>query len=388
MDNTHEFILTIGGLLLLGLATDTIGKRIFLPRVTLLLVFGLAIGINGLNLIPAVFINNYGIIADVTLVMIGFIVGGKLTRNLLLKQGAEILIISTFAAVITVCVVTSGLLLMGLSFELSIILGCISSATAPAATLDVIIETRIKSQFVDRLVAIVALDDVLGLIMFSVGLALLSTNTIEAVGSEYLIFSALREIFGAALLGFIIGVPAAYLTGKAKPGQPLLIEAVGLILICGGLAIWINVSHLIAAIVMGSVVANFARHHEYSFHEIENIEWPFMVLFFTLAGASMKFVAVEAVLFTLLAYVIFRVAGKLMGSYLGCKLAAVDKRTTKWMGSALLPQAGVAIGMALVASSYFPAHEDMLLTIVIGATIIFELMGPVFTKLAVQKASA
>ena len=250
-----------------------------------------------------------------------------------------------------------------------------------------VLESKSKGKFVDRLVAIVALDDLLGLMLFSISLTLLSAGVGEANAVTQPLYTALREIFGAAFLGFVIGMPAAYLTGQAKPGQPLLIEAVGLILICGGLAIWLDVSHLIAAIVMGAVVANFAKHHEYSFHEIENIEWPFMVLFFTLAGASMNLASIGTTLTILLAYLVFRVAGKLLGAYIGCKFSTVEQLTTKWMGSALLPQAGVAIGMALVASSYFPGLEDMLVAIVIGATIIFELTGPIFTKLAIQKVT-
>lgn len=387
MENSHELLLTIGGILLLGLATDVLGKRTHLPRVTLLLLFGYVIGVNGLNIVPVMFIENYGVIADVTLIMIGFLVGGKLTRKILTGQSMDVILISTFSAIITAVVVTSGLIFIGLDIELSVVLGCISSATAPAATLDVIIESDRKGKFVDRLVAIVALDDLLGLILFSLALSVFSSSTADTNINNLPVYGALREIIGAILLGIVIGFPAAFLTGQVKPGRPLLIEAVGLILICGGLAIWSDVSHLISAIIMGAVVANFAKHHAYSFHEIENVEWPFMVLFFTLAGASMKFISVESVLTILAMYIVLRIIGKLLGSYIGCKIAVVDEQTTKWMGSALLPQAGVAIGMALVASSYFSDYAELLLTVVIGATIIFELIGPIFTKLAIYKGT-
>lgn len=90
------------------------------------------------------------------------------------------------------------------------------------------------------------------------------------------------------ILGVLLGFPAAYLTGRIRTGRPMLMEALGLVFLCGGIAIWLDVSFLIASIVMGAVVANFARHHEYPFHEIENIEWPFMTIFFVLAGASLE----------------------------------------------------------------------------------------------------
>ena len=387
MEQSHEFILTIGGLLLLGIATDALGKHTHLPRVTLLLFFGLLIGVNGLDIIPKVFIENYGIIADIALIMIGFLVGGKLTNKVLRKRGSEIITIASVVVILTAAIVALALYILGLPIELAVLFGCISSATAPAATLDVVMESNKKGPFVDRLVAIVALDDLLGLLVFSVCLAIFSVGQGDAILTNHPLFVATKEILGAVLLGIGIGIPAAFLTGKTRPGRPLVIEAVGLILVCGGLAMWFEVSHLIAAIVMGSIVANFAKHHEYSFHEIENIEWPFMVLFFTLAGASIGFVSINEVLIILIVYILFRVVGKLIGAYIGCKIAAVDAKTTHWMGSALLPQAGVAIGMALVASNYFPAHQNVLLAVIIGATVLFELSGPIITRIAIEQAS-
>ena len=372
---------------MLGIATDAIGKRTHLPRVTLLLLFGILIGTHGLNIIPTVFIDNYAIIADIALVMIGFLVGGKLTINLIQKEGREVIIIAAFAVVLTTIVVTSGLLLLGVPPEIAIVLGCISSATAPAATLDVVMESDYRSQFVDRLIAIVALDDLLGLLLFSLALAILTNTGGAADYDSSVLITSVIEIGGAILLGIVIGLPAAFLTGKAKPGQPLFAEAVGLILICGGMAKWLGVSHLISAIVMGAVVTNYAKHHEYAFHEIKNIEWSFMVLFFTLAGASMHIVSLQEISLLLISYILLRTIGKLVGGNMGCRIVATDELTRKWLGSALLPQAGVAIGMALVASSYFEDDKAILLGVVIGATIIFEIFGPIFTRNAIHKVN-
>ncbi len=373
---------------MLGLATDALGKRTHLPRVTLLLMFGIILGKPVLDIIPDLFIDNYGVIADIALVMVGFLVGGKLTRSALHNSGMEVLIISICAVIVTTLVVAAGLFVLKLPIEIAILLGCISAATAPAATLDVAIELNRKNAFVDRLIAIVALDDILGLIIFSLCLAYLTAGTNGVNYTDSPLIFALKDVLGAILIGIIIGFPAAFLTGKVSPGRPLMIEAVGLILICGGLAKWLDVSHLIASIVMGSVVANFAKHHKYSFHEIENIEWPIMVLFFTLAGASLQFVSVNKYYYVLLIYLVLRIVGKIAGSYTGSLLAKSDESVRKWMGCALLPQAGVAIGMVLVASSYFPAYKNDLLTIVIAATIVFELIGPIFTRMAINKSSA
>ena len=167
----------------------------------------------------------------------------------------------------------------------------------------------------------------------------------------------------------------------------MLMEALGLVFVCGGIAIWLEVSFLIASIVMGAVVANFARHHEYPFHEIENIEWPFMTIFFVLDGALLELGIINEIGLIGGVYIVSRILGKLLGARLGAHIARAEPVTRCWMGFALLPQAGVAMGMALVASSRFPEFQQVLLTVVISSTIFFEIIGPVFTRTALRRAS-
>lgn len=286
MYSASEFLLTLGGILLIGLATDAIGRHTFLPRVTLLLLFGVLIGKEMFDLIPPVFTDRFDIIANMALLMVGFLLGGKLTADFLSRSASQTLWISISTAVVTTVVVSAILMAVGISASMAIILGCIASATAPAATMDIVLESDCKAPFSDLLLSIVALDDVCGLILFSIGIALVSIidgNTEHAAQ----LYIAIRDIGGALILGLLLGFPAAYLTGRIRRGQPMLMEALGLVFLCGGIAIWLDVSFLIASIVMGAVVTNFARHHEYPFHEIENVEWPFMTIFSVLAGASL-----------------------------------------------------------------------------------------------------
>jgi Kef-type K+ transport system membrane component KefB len=384
MQSTYTFLIALGSILLVGLATDAIGRHTFLPRVTLLLLFGMAIGSQSLDLIPPMFTEQFDTIANMTLLMVGFLLGGKLTAGL--KESAhETLWISISAAILTVVIVMLGLLAIGTSLSMAILLGCIASATAPAAILDTVLESQIKGSFSNLLLSIVALDDVWGLILFSIGIAVVTAvNGYAAEVSQ--LYIVIKDIGGALLLGITLGFPAAYLTGRVRKGQPMLMEALGLVFLCGGLALMFEVSSLIASIVMGAIVANFAIHHEYPFHEIENIEWPFMTIFFVLAGASLDFDSIQAVGLIGLAYILLRVLGKLFGARIGAEVSHADAATRHWMGLALLPQAGVAIGMALVASNQFPDYRNALLTVVIGSTVFFEIVGPMFTRMALRKA--
>ena len=165
----------------------------------------------------------------------------------------------------------------------------------------------------------------------------------------------------------------------------MLTEALGLVLICGGVSIWIGVSFLIAAMTMGAVIANFAKHHDYPFHEIENIESPFIVLFFILAGAKLEFDMMFEVGLVGLVYIIARFGGKFTGAWIGAGVTRSSKDVQRWMGLALMPQAGVAIGMALLVANRFPEYQQTILSIVIGTTVFFELIGPVITRFVLKR---
>lgn len=384
MQEDHIFLLSLAAIFLCGQAISVLGKKTALPRVTLLLIFGVIIGRGGLDLVPQLFAMQFELVAKITLMMIGFLIGGKLTVSTLNKNLKSIFYISFFESFCAAAFVCLGLWLFSIPLPIAIIIGCIASASAPAAIWDVVLESSYKSNFVDLLLSIVALDDAWALILFGIGLALalaLSGNG-QDVSSVY---HVIKDIGGAIVLGLMIGLPAAFLTGRLKPGEPMLTEALGLVFLCGGLAIYFDVSFLVASIVMGAVIANLASHHDYPFHAIENIEWPFMVIFFVLAGATIDIEMMKTVGMVGAIYMLCRVAGKLLGVHLGGWLSGYNKKQRTWLGVALMPQAGVSIGMGLIAANSFPESRQFILSLVIGSTMLFELAGPVLTRVAIQK---
>lgn len=385
LESNAVFLMALGGILLLGLLATFIGHRTFLPRVTLLLILGVAFGNEGVGIIPSAISDHFGLIAEMALLMVGFLLGGKLTRDSLDGVVHQALYISLCAAVITTLVVSLGLMTFGVRPEIAIILGCIASATAPAAILDIVTESEFKGRFRNLLLSIVALDDAWALVLFGMGIAAAFPFYDGSLNTSAIAI-AMQHIGGAVILGLIIGIPSAYLTGRLNPGQPSLSEALGIVFLCGGLALWLDVSFLIATMVLGATIANLARHHDYPFHAIQGIEEQFMMLFFVLAGASLEIdIAIEIGMLGIL-FIGLRSLGKVLGALFGGKLAQADPITNKWMGVALLPQAGVAIGMALVAGNYFQEHAQLLLSVVIGSTVFFEIIGPVFTRMALRKA--
>jgi Kef-type K+ transport system membrane component KefB len=145
-----------------------------------------------------------------------------------------------------------------------------------------------------------------------------------------------------------------------------------------------NLSFLLAAMTMGAVVENRARHHNRPFHAIEGIEWPFMTVFFVLAGASLDLEVLSDAGGLLGAYVVLRILGRLAGGWIGGSFSQQDHFARRWIGLALLPQAGVALGMALVAAQRFPEIGEGILPVVVAATAIFEVLGPVATRAALR----
>lgn len=385
MDNKALFLVTMGSLLLLGMAADLIGRRTPLPRVTLLLLFGVMIGPSGLDILPVFLYSHFDLIANMTLLMVGFLLGGFFTADYIGRQGKQILFISISTVTVTAAVVFLGLMSIAVPLKMALLLGAIASATAPAASVDVVKEIGSRSSFSRLLLAIVAIDDAWALIIFSLSISL-ATSLAGQIGAGHLMVHAGRDIGGALLLGVLLGIPGANLTGRIRAGRPLLMEALGMVFICGGLAIWLDVSFLIAAIVMGATVANLAKHHERPFHAIEGVEWPFFLLFFVLAGASLELDSLSEFGIVGAAYIALRVLGKVGGAWAGALLCRAESPIRQWMGIALLPQAGVAVGMALVVSGHFPAYRQTVLNIVIASTIFFEVVGPVLSRFAIVRA--
>jgi NhaP-type Na+/H+ or K+/H+ antiporter len=380
----EEWLGALGLIFLLGMTTDYIGSRTSLPRITLLIIFGIVIGKHGFGLLPEELTGHFELITNIAMLMIGFLLGGKLTRDFLKTTASVVFSIATWAAVSSAALVTGGLYLLQVPLPICIILGCISAATDPAATTEAIRDTGIDSDFTRKLFTIVALDDLVGIIIFGIGLSIISIISTDGDFQNMIIMIS-WELIGAVLLGLFLGLPGSVLTGRINEGEPMLMEALALVFLCGGLALWLEVSIIISALTMGAVISNCATHHQYPFHAIENIEWPVLVLFFTLAGASLHITELVAIGLIGMVYMICRTAGKALGAWIGGTLSHSDTLTRRWSGLAMLPQAGIAMGMALIAADHFPEYRQLILSVVISTTILFEIAGPVVTGFCVRK---
>jgi Kef-type K+ transport system membrane component KefB len=378
-----QFFLTLGILFLAGLLTDLLGRRSFLPRVSLLMLLGFIIGPSVLDIVPEIGHRWFPAVADMALVMVGFLLGGQLTIPFFKKSGKDVIWISLFDLTGTATIMTMGMLLLGQPLIISLLLGAIATATAPAATIDVVRETNSKGPFTDILLGIVGIDDVWGVMYFTLILSFVMAMAGTGGGLEVLA-TGLWDVGGAILLGVIIGAPMAYLSGRINPGEPTLLEALGFVFLCAGVAFWLEVSFLLSSMVMGIVVVNLAKHHSRPFNAIEGIEWPFLILFFILSGASLHVEAIASAGYLVLCYVVLRILGRFLGASTGALLSGADTKVRKYIWLGLKPQAGIALGLALYACQRFQELSEVIMPVIISGTIIFEFFGPVMTKIALK----
>ncbi len=382
-DSISITLITLGALWLLGLAAQVIGSRTHVPRVTILIAFGMLIGPVGLDLLPDLSLAWFDYITTIALTLIGFLLGGKLSGDAIRTHGVDAFMLSLIITLGTFAVVFAGLKLLGVSTPVALVLAGVSLATDPIATLDVVDNSTARSPLRNFLPPIVALDDAWGLLLFSIVMTLVHMVSNGGIHAEFLL-EAILELIGSVALGLALGIPMAALSGRIKAGEPTLIEALGMVMLCAGLSLYFGFSYLLSAIVMGITISALASHHKFAFHEIEHIEWPMLVLFLILVGAS--FTPGSWMAFSLLgvAYIVLRIVGRVVGAHLYAK-AILNRRGKTMLGLALLPQAGVALGTAIYATQQFPEIAQEVVTVTIGATIAFELFGPMLTAWALRE---
>jgi Kef-type K+ transport system membrane component KefB len=373
----------LGIILSLSILADTIASRTRIPRISILVLLGVFIAFVHQILLknPAGTLLN-GMsepLIQIALVMVAFLLGSELTLDRLKVTGPLIFIISAFVIVAGGIAVGAGLLALGFPLAVALALAAISVATDPAAVSETVRKTNDKRLKTKVLLGIVAIDDAWGIIVFGLSMAIL--GWIMADKGHMALIHAAWELGGAILLGAMIGLPGAWLTGRLQPGEPTQVEAWAIVILLAGLSSLFGVSALLASMFTGTLIANLSAHHTRSFSEIEHIEWPFLVFFFVLSGAGIDLYHLDDALWLTLAYILLRLSGRLLGGWTAVKFKRVsDGELPGDIGLALTPQAGVAIGMALLFGERFAEYQNVVLPVVVSSTVIFEMIGPLLVR--------
>lgn len=386
MESVGHVLVTLGAVLVAGLAAEWTHGHVPLPRVSLLMLLGVLIGPVGVDLLPSEQEQWFPVVAALTLTMVGLLIGGEFSVERVRAVGPQLAIVALFQGLAAAAFVGAGLWALGFELPLALALSGIAVATAPAAIAAIIQEREASGPLPQLLLGVAAAADALALMAFSV-LLVLAGIVSPGPAAGHALVEALRELGGGVILGVAIGVPGAYLSGRLREGRPLLEEALGMVLLCAGIGLWLDVSYLLGSVVAGSIIVNMAGHHRRTMREIEGIEWPLLVVFFVLAGAALEPDALIEAGTVGAAYVVLRSAGKVAGAVASTGLIRLAPTAGGWIGLALTPQAGVALGLALLAEERLPRVGSDVVAVVIASTVVFELIGPVLTGLALRRTS-
>lgn len=385
-----NILLSFGVILLAGFLAAKVLRKIKFPAVTAYLLLGILIGPGVLNIASEQIINASGLISNVVLGIIAFGLGQNFSRENFSRIGKSIIWISLLeAGGAWAGVFFASFFLLKQPLYLSLLFGAIASATAPAATVMIIREYRARGIFTNTLLGVVALDDAWSLIIFSVSLALakaLRYPLIEDFFLPKIFLLAFSEIGGAFGLGTLIAIAFSYFSRFVKTEADLLIYTLGFVLLNTGMALYLHFPVLLANIFLGVVLVNIRKENIRFFEVFRRVDSPLYLFFFVLAGVHLEINLLGKLGLIGVAYFGFRIAGKLLGASLGGYLSRAPKLVKKYLGFGLVPQAGVALGLALIAKVEFPPLGGIVFTTIMVTTIIYEIIGPFFTKFALSKA--
>lgn len=386
-------IISIAVMLFLGFAATRLTKRLRLPNVTAYILTGILIGPYCLDLIPRTVIDGMAFVPDVALAFIAFSTGEFFKLSVLRKNGMKVVVITVLEACLaTMVVFIATYWILGVDLVFSIVLSALASATAPASTMMTIRQTGAHGDFVDTLLQVVALDDVVGLIEYSVAISLALAVSMGA--SQVGVASILKPIavnFSVLLLGGLFGVFLKLLMPQKRSKDNRLIISISLLFAFCGICALLDVSPLLGCMSMGTVYINISGD-EKLFKQLNYFTPPILLLFFVRSGLSFQLdalvntsAAVGSVpLLTIgIVYLLTRIAGKYAGAFLGCLVTHKPKQVRNYLGLALVPQAGVAIGLAALGARTLGGETGIALeTVILASSVLYELIGPACAKLS------
>lgn len=404
-----QVLLSLSIAIFAGLMLSRLAKLMHLPAVTAYLVAGILVGpyclgmlgVEGFGFINKADVDKYAILSDVALGFIAFSIGNEFRLSQLKKTGKQATVIGIFQAVFTTLLVD--VILIAVHFAIpdkfplpaAIVLGAVASATAPAATLMVVRQYKAKGPLTDILLPIVALDDAVGLVIFAISFGIAKALISGHVDVLSVVVEPILEVVLSLLLGLVMGLLFTFFEKFFHSRSKRLSMSVTFVFLTVALSmlkfeiggIHIAFSSLLVCMMLGTIFCNICDFSEELMDRVDRWTAPLFILFFVLSGAELElsvFSDVAIVVIGLL-YILSRSAGKYFGASISARMVKCEPNITKYLGITLLPQAGVALGMA-IKSEQLGAEGAIVANITLFAVLVYELIGPLLTKIALLKA--
>ncbi len=398
---TALVVLSVALMLFLGFAMTRITKHLRLPNVTAYIITGILLGPYFLDIIPANVVEGTDFLADIALAFIAFCVGEHFLFSTFKKNGMKSLIIAVFESIAAALLIFILLfVVLRLELALSLVLSTLAAVTASTSTMMTIRQMKAKGDFVNTLLQVIAIDNVLGLVAFSISLSLAATiSGNEMTGS---VFANIALPIAKNIAMIVLGILFAYLLlwfihkSKHSKDNRLIISVGVLFLFCGVCGLF-EVSPLLGCMAMGTVYRNVSGD-ENLFKQLNYFSPPFLLLFFVRSGLTLDLDALfdsgaqngaHSLLLIAVLYFLVRIVGKYFGAFLGSFVVGKPKSTQNYLGLALIPQAGVSIGLAALCTRSLNAElGGTIQTVILAAGIMYELVGPVLAKYSLFKSGA
>lgn len=410
-----DILLSISIALFVGLMMTRVIKPFGLPAVTGYLVAGVLIGpyclgrlgvllgIEGLGFTSMEYVEHFGIISDVALGFIAFSIGNEFRLSSLKKTGKQATIIGIVQALVATLFVDLALgalsLILGeetLPMSAVITLGAIATATAPAATLMVVRQYKAKGPLTELLLPIVALDDAVGLVVFAVSFGISKAMVSGHTDIISIVVNPLIEIVASLVIGTLMGLLFSETEKFFHSRSKRLSVSVTYVILTVALCmievkvgpVTIGTSSLLTCMMLGTIFCNVCESSEELMERVDRWTTPLFALFFVISGAELELSVFSSIAIVGIGvmFILFRSAGKIVGAAISSKAAGCSPTIVKYLGITLLPQAGVALGMTVTAMQLGGAEGALIRNIVLFAVLVYELVGPMLTKMALMKA--
>lgn len=390
---TATVIISIAIMLFCGFAMTRLTKLLKLPNVTAYITVGILIGPFCLDLIPDTVIEGTDFLSDIALAFIAFSVGEFFKLSSLKKNGIKTVVITLFEAILASALVfILTFVILRLDIVLCIVLSALAAATAPTSTAMTIRQTKAKGNFVDTLLQVIALDDVLSLIAFSIALSVAGVFMAEGISlSPDTVIMPIVINLGVMILGGAFGLFMKLLMPKKRTTDNRLIILISMLFLFCGICVLLDISPLLGCLAMGMVYINVTEDDKL-YKQINYFSPPIMLLFFVRSGLNLNLNSLFSptgntgsipIILIAILYFIVRMVGKYGGAFLGSTIIKADKNVRNYVGLALIPQAGVAIGLAAMADRTLGGSVgENLQTIILASSILYELIGPACAKLS------
>lgn len=382
----NKIIFEVALMLISGILCGRIAKHLKMPNVTGYLIAGLLLGPSVFQIIPESMVSGFGVISDIALAFIAFSVGVGFSLEYFKKVGAAPIIIAIFESFGAIILVSLVLILCGFDVKLSIMLGAIAAATAPAQTIMVIKQYQAKGSLTSMLLSVVAIDDAVALIGFGV-----ASTIVKAMGSSNVslmmnILNPVYQIVVSLLIGAVFAILTKFTCRFFRKGSNR--TCILIAYICG--TYWaaetLQASSLLACMCLGAFLINIFAETNHLQELADHITPPLFMIFFIISGAGFQISELPRIGLIGILYVVLRVIGKMLGAYSGGKLTHQEEKICKYLGPTLMPQAGVALGLIIAAGKVLPDYAGDIRTIILCSTFIYSIIGPIVAKSALEKA--